>query len=297
VSRAGEKLRKRTVLPVDLQFQACYHLSGETFGRYTGGRPESAPAHTKGDDDMPVRKRIYDFIEPQLDAKSVYDYAMMAAIILSLVPLAFKQTNLAFEIIDKVTVSIFIVDYILRELTADYKLGKGGWSFVLYPFTFLAIIDLLAILPSFSILASGFRVLKLFRLLRTFRVFRAFKMFRYSRSMSMIIDVMRDEAAPLLVVATLALGYIVVSALVIFNVEPETFNTFFDALYWATISLTTMGYGDIYPVTTAGRVVTMISAFVGIAIVALPAGIITAGYMEEVQKRRKRGGEDKTEPK
>jgi voltage-gated potassium channel len=115
--------------------------------------------------------------------------------------------------------------------------------------------------------------------------------------MSMIIDVMRDEAAPLLVVATLALGYIVVSALVIFNVEPETFNTFFDALYWATISLTTMGYGDIYPVTTAGRVVTMISAFVGIAIVALPAGIITAGYMEEVQKRRKRGGEDKTEPK
>lgn len=246
---------------------------------------------------MPVRKRIYDFIEPQLDAKSVYDYAMMAAIIFSLVPLAFKQTNLAFEIIDKVTVSIFIVDYILRELTADYKLGRGGWSFALYPFTFLAIIDLLAILPSFSILASGFRVLKLFRLLRTFRVFRAFKMFRYSRSMSMITSVMKEEAAPLLVVATLALGYIVVSALVIFNVEPETFSTFFDALYWATISLTTMGYGDIYPVTTAGRVVTMISAFVGIAIVALPAGIITAGYMEEVQKRRKRGGEDRTEPK
>ena len=81
----------------------------------------------------------------------------------------------------------------------------------------------------------------------------------------------------------LAGGYILLSALVIFNVEPETFDTFFDAIYWAAISLTTVGYGDIYPVTTAGRIVTMISSFVGIAIVALPAGIITAGYMDVIQ--------------
>lgn len=73
-----------------------------------------------------------------------------------------------------------------------------------------------------------------------------------------------------------------ISALVVFNVEPDSFNSFFDAIYWATVSLTTMGYGDIYPVTEIGRVVTMISSLFGIAIVALPAGIITAGYMDEL---------------
>ncbi len=71
----------------------------------------------------------------------------------------------------------------------------------------------------------------------------------------------------------------------IFNIEPQSFRNFFDAIYWATVSLTTVGYGDIYPVTDAGRIITMISSFVGIAIVALPAGIITAGYMNEINKK------------
>lgn len=101
----------------------------------------------------------------------------------------------------------------------------------------------------------------------------------------MIIQkVIHEQRAPLAAVGTLAIAYILISALVIFNVEPDTFNTFFDAVYWATISLTTMGYGDIYPVTTAVRIVTMLSSFVGIAIVALPSGIITAGYMSEIDK-------------
>ena len=86
------------------------------------------------------------------------------------------------------------------------------------------------------------------------------------------------------VVCVLAVGYIFISALVIFNVEPETFNNFFDAIYWATVSLTTVGYGDIYAVSMAGKFITMISSVFGIAIVALPAGIITAGYMEELNK-------------
>ena len=73
-----------------------------------------------------------------------------------------------------------------------------------------------------------------------------------------------------------------IAALVIFNVEPDSFNSFFDAIYWATVSLTTVGYGDIYPITTIGRVVTMVSSVFGIAIVALPAGVITAGYMKEI---------------
>ena len=87
-------------------------------------------------------------------------------------------------------------------------------------------------------------------------------------------------------VATMAMAYILVSALVIYNVEPESFKTFFDAIYWATVSLTTVGYGDIYPVTTIGRLVTMVSSVFGIAIIALPSGVITAGYLSEVNKKR-----------
>jgi SAM-dependent methyltransferase len=95
-----------------------------------------------------------------------------------------------------------------------------------------------------------------------------------------IVKVIRNSKDALLAVCTFALGYILISALVIFNVEADSFETFFDAIYWATVSLTTVGYGDIYPITTTGRIITMISSFFGIAVVALPAGIITAGYME-----------------
>lgn len=72
----------------------------------------------------------------------------------------------------------------------------------------------------------------------------------------------------------------------IFQLEPDLFQTFFDALYWATISITTIGYGDISPVTTVGRFVTMISALVGVAVIALPSGIITAAYMDEIKKKK-----------
>ena len=78
------------------------------------------------------------------------------------------------------------------------------------------------------------------------------------------------------------------SALVVFNVEPDTFENYFEAVYWATVSLTTMGYGDIYPVTIAGRIITMISSFMGIAIVALPAGIITSGMMDEINSEKEK---------
>ena len=242
-----------------------------------------------------ARTRIYEIIELSSgDDKlsTVYDLTMMVSILTSLVPLVFKETNTLFIIIDRVTVTIFILDYLLRLFTADLKIGRGWLSFLLYPVTFMALVDLLSILPSFDILLSGFKTLKILRLFRTFRafralkVFKAFKFFRYSRSIDIIIDVIRSQKEPLIAVCTLAIGYILIAALVIFNVEPDTFTNFFEAIYWACVSLTTMGYGDIYPVSTAGRIVTMISSFVGIAIVALPAGIITAGYMDTINKEK-----------
>lgn len=237
-----------------------------------------------------MRKRIFDIIETSDGndcASSIYDAVMMAAILASMIPMCFKESNIVFTATETITTGLFLLDYLLRLMTADYKLNRGAISFVLYPFTFMAIIDLLAILPSFNLLAPGLRLLKILRMFRTFRVlkvFKAFKVFRYSRSIEIIINVIRSQREPLAAVGTLAVGYILIAALVIFNVEPDTFSNFFEAVYWACVSLTTMGYGDIYPVSTAGRIVTMVSSFVGIAIVALPAGIITAGYMDRINQ-------------
>ena len=216
-----------------------------------------------------------------------YDIAMMIAIVASLIPLAFKHDNLLFHVIDKVTVCIFIMDYLLRWLISDLKMKRGAKSFFIYPLTPMAILDLLTILPSISLVSGSFKLFKLVRLLRTFRAFRVFKAIRYSKSIRTVLNVFKKQKESLLVVCIMAVGYVLISALIIFNVEPDSFGNYFDAIYWATVSLTTMGYGDIYPVTTAGRVVTMISSIMGIAIVAMPAGIITSGFMDELQKNKK----------
>ena len=216
-----------------------------------------------------------------------YDIAMMIAIVASLIPLAFKHDNLLFHVIDKVTVCIFIMDYLLRWLISDLKMKRGAKSFFIYPLTPMAILDLLTILPSISLVSGSFKLFKLVRLLRTFRAFRVFKAIRYSKSIRTVLNVFKKQKESLMVVCIMAVGYVLISALIIFNVEPDSFGNYFDAIYWATVSLTTMGYGDIYPVTTAGRVVTMISSIMGIAIVAMPAGIITSGFMDELQKNKK----------
>ena len=236
-----------------------------------------------------MRKRLFQIIEVAKEKdffSRIYDIIMMTVIVLSLVPIALKRTDGALGVLERITTIIFVIDYLLRLMTADYKLKKGAKSFVIYPFTPMAIIDLLSILPSIIAVNGALRVLKVFRLLRTLRVFRVFKVVRYSKSITMIINVFKKQKESLLVVCGLACGYILVSALIVISVEPETFPTFFDAVYWATVSLTTVGYGDIYAVSTAGRVLTMVSSVFGVAIVALPAGIVTAGYMDELEHSR-----------
>lgn len=236
-----------------------------------------------------MRERIYHIIEKsngEDKLSQIYDIFMMIAIFASLIPLAFKDENALFFWTDKIAMVIFIIDYLLRWITADYKYGrKSVFSFLRYPFSPMAIIDLLSILPSLSIINNGFKALRVLRMIRTFRIFRVLKVVRYSKSFQIIGNVVRSSKDSLIAVGVLAVGYIVVSALVIFNVEPDSFNNFFEAVYWATVSLTTVGYGDIYPVSTLGRIITMVSSIFGIAVVALPAGIITAGYMNELRKR------------
>ena len=237
-----------------------------------------------------LRKRIFEVIESATEndkISHIYDIVMMIAIVASLVPLAFKTETVFFKIIDKICVVLFIIDYILRWGTADFKFKRTSVvSFARYPFSLMALIDLISILPSLTLLNSGFKVLRVMRMFRALRVLRVLKAARYSKSLQIIARVFKTSKEPLTAVGSLAVAYILISALVIINVEPDSFRDFFDAVYWATVSLTTMGYGDIYPVTTIGRFVTMLSSVFGIAIVALPSGIITAGYMAEIEKTK-----------
>ena len=237
-----------------------------------------------------VRRRIYEIIEVAREddkASFWYDMLMLLTIVVSILPLAFKKRYWIFQYTDEVTTTLFIVDYLLRLWTADFKLNdRSAAAFFRYPFTPWAIIDLVSILQTLAYLHVKLRMFRVFRLFRTLRVLRIFKALRYSKSMTIIMTVIRNSKEALGAVCMLAVMYILVSALVIFNVEGKSFDTFFEAVYWATVSLTTVGYGDIYPVTTAGRVITMVSSLFGIAIVALPAGIITAGYMEELVEMR-----------
>lgn len=231
-----------------------------------------------------MRKRIFEIIEvagPNDIGSKIYDVLMMIVIFASLIPLMFKDSYDFFDIFDYIAAFAFIVDYILRFATADFKLKKGVLSFALYPLTFMAIVDMLCILPSLTLIHKSFRVLRIFRL---FMAFRVFKFLRYSKSINTIINVIKSQRVPLIAVCSITFAYILVAALVVFNIEPDTFNNFFDALYWATVSLTTIGYGDITPVSLAGKIFTMISTVVGVALIALPSSIITAGFIHELSK-------------
>ncbi len=229
------------------------------------------------------RRRIYEIIVVSNDndiVSQAYDIFMILTIILSIIPLCFANSNTVFLVIDKITTYIFIVDYVLRLITADFNSSQSGiLAFVTYPFGIMAIIDLISILPSILDINKVFKIFKTFRLARTFKVF---KVFRYSKNIQIIKTVIINKKDALMTVCVLSLAYIFISALIVFQVEPKTFGNLFKAIYWATISLTTVGYGDIYPISNIGKIISMISSFLGIAVVALPSGIIISGYQEAI---------------
>ena len=243
-----------------------------------------------------MMRKLYEIIEPadQDVSKwsSVYDVVMFICIVVSMIPLAIKSEHTILVIIDRITVSVFIIDYFLRLITAKHKLNKGINSYLLYPIQPMAIVDLLSILPSLFPINAGFKVLRVFRIVRTLKVFRSLKFFRYSKNIARIARVLRGQAKSLSAVFSLAIFYITITALVMFNLEPDTFKNFFEAIYWSAISLTSVGYGDIIPASNIGRLFTILSSFVGVAIVALPSGIITAGYLEVLAQESKNDNQE-----
>jgi len=239
-----------------------------------------------------MRQKIYNIIENKEEKNIIgiaYSIIMLLSIIASVIPLMFVQYFPIFQQIEDVTVSFFILDYILRWITADIRLGKKWVSFLIYPFTPWAIVDIISILPITNVLSQGF---KAFRMTRFFRIIRLFKLLRHYDKIKLLGRVFEKEKEVLLSVLGIAILYIFMTALIMFNMEPRinpetgtvTFESFFDALYWATITLTTVGYGDLTPVTNIGRIVSMLSSIFGVAIIALPSGVITASYLDELRK-------------
>lgn len=231
------------------------------------------------------RKEIFDIIEPlskRHPASKWYDRGMVVVTLLSFVPLVFHDEAVwPLALINVFCAVVFVADYILRFVTADYHYKSHTiFSFIRYPFSLLAIIDLVVILSVVTGMNSGFRLLRSMRLLHVIRIFQ------HSRSLQLIKIVLKRAARPLLFVASLALIYIFMVAAVMFNEEPELFPNFLDALYWAVVTLATIGYGDIVPMTGLGRVITALSAVMGIAVFALPTSVITAEYVAVVNEYR-----------
>lgn len=230
------------------------------------------------------RQRLYEILNIAQKGDKVsaaYDVFMIILVIGSLSSLVFvDDTLLVLEIIDAVAVSVFIIDYILRWITADIHLGKGWKSFIMYPFTLMAIFDLLSIVPGVIMVGNGLQILRTVRFLR---LFRAFRLIRHSRGVLELFAALKRVKMPLLSVVLFVLTYILLVALVMFSIEPATFeNDFLNALYWSTISITTVGYGDFSPVSAFGKVINMISSLVAVIVIALPVSIVTAGYMIEI---------------
>lgn len=243
-------------------------------------------AHTKKQTKttVSIREQIFHVIEPlrrPTKTSAAYDYLMIVTILVSFVPLMFKTDSLSFQIIDKICVTVFIADYLLRLWTADFNYRKkSAWSFLRYPFSPMAIIDLLSILPSLTIFNSSFKLLRVTRIAKTARVLRVLKLLRYSRSVKLIMNVLKKSKKPLTVVGILALIYILMAALVLFNFEPEQFDSFLDAIYATVVTR------EIEPLSYMGKLITMFSSIFGVAIVALPAGIVTAEYISELRQQQ-----------
>ncbi|MBQ1781196.1 MAG: ion transporter [Bacteroidales bacterium] len=249
---------------------------------------------------MVNRKWINDLVEPgKGDVLShVYDGLMLVAIIIGTVPLLFREYRPLFWYFDIISGVIYMVDYLLRWITCDLRSDKPRWkAFLLYPFTPMAILDLLSILPTFEVVSSSYRLAKSARLLK---IFRFSKIVNYIGPLEIFITVIKKQWKPLLAVVLVALFDILITAIIMFQSEQEIdpvtgeyiFKTFHDAFYWAAITLTTVGYGDLSPVSDLGKTLSIISSMLGIGIIALPSGIITAGYMQELNRRLKEEEED-----
>ncbi|MBO4395793.1 MAG: ion transporter [Eubacterium sp.] len=239
------------------------------------------------------RRRIFEIIQlgNKEDKPSRFcDYLIVASIVINLLILIINTFDFSEKIqtvlfiVEAVTVVIFLVEYILRIITADILYPNAGpiKSRLLFIFSLEGMIDLLALLPYFFLmLPSG---IVAFRILRVFRVFRLFRINTQYDAFNVVLDVLRDKKEQIISSVVLIFILMLASSVAIYSLEhdaqPDAFPNAFSGMWWSVSTLLTVGYGDIYPITIAGRIFTIITAFLGVGMVAIPTGIISAGFVE-----------------
>lgn len=242
------------------------------------------------------KQRAYNLIRDDDEnsfASNVFDSSIIVLIIVNVLLVILDTFTLPPWLqsissgIEAVSVIIFTIEYLLRLWTATflYPSKRPLKARLRYIISFMAIIDLLAILPFYIpfIIPVDLRVL---RTLRVIRLLRLFKVNRYTDALATIANVFKKKASQLFSSMFIVFLLMVISSVLMFNVEnsaqPDKFTNAFSGLWWAVATLTTVGYGDIYPITVAGKLLSGIIAMLGIGLVAVPTGIISAGFVESI---------------
>ena len=246
--------------------------------------------------------RVFKIIErPTADdlASRVFSVGIMtlivfnvAAVMLETMEEIAKPLGRLFDIFELFSVTVFSVEYVLRvwSCTADEKYAGALRGRLRYALTPMAIIDLLAVVPFyFAFLPVDLRFV---RSLRLFRLFRIFKLARYSASLRVIDDVVRAKKEELLVTLFVVIMMLIFASSAMYYAEneaqPDKFASIPASMWWGVATLTTVGYGDIFPITPVGKFLSAIIAVLGVGLFALPTGILASGFAEEMQKERKK---------
>ncbi|MDD1675099.1 MAG: ion transporter [Methanomicrobiales archaeon] len=249
-----------------------------------------------------VKKRIYEIMEIQAkgdEPAHIFDIFMLAIIALNvavvmLETVAYIEANYFFylHVIDVISVAIFSVEYALRMWvsTENPRFQHPFFGRVRHSVTPMALVDLFAILPFYIpfLIAIDLRFI---RILRLFRIIRILKMGHYSESIKTFERVFSKRWHELTMAFFAILVILVLCSSVMYYAEheaqPDKFSSIPESLWWGTITLATIGYGDVYPITPLGKFIGALIALLGIAIYALPAGIISAGFVEEIYTHKK----------
>lgn len=244
-----------------------------------------------------IKKRIFEIVQAADSndiASKIFDIFIISLILLNVclvlidtfsVPMWAKTL---FRKVEVFSVVVFTIEYLIRIWTADLLFPEltSIRAHFKYIFSFMALIDLFAILPFYLpfLVPIDLRVL---RVLRIVRLLRIFKFNRYTTSLTQIANVFRRKAGQLFSSMFVVILLMIIASVIMYNIEnpaqPETFDNALSGLWWAIATLTTVGYGDIYPITALGKVLSAIIAVLGIGLVAVPTGIISAGFMEAVE--------------
>lgn len=247
-----------------------------------------------------LRERVHVLVEPGARGGEAYDLFMVWLICLNLLAVVLETVHALqarhvalFAALEAASVVLFTLDYLLRLWTCTLRPGFSGpvRGRIRYALTPLAVLDLLAVLPFFLPLVG--MDLRFLRAVRMLRLLTLGKLARYSGALQMVARVVarrREELMTTLVLTGLLL--LGASSLMYFaerQAQPQSFASIPAAMWWGVATLTTVGFGDVYPVTPLGKVLSSVIAVVGIGIVALPTGILSAGFIEELGLRRGHG--------